>query len=225
MVVSLIIPVLNEEKTIEGLLDNISALTGSKEVIVADGGSADKTKELAISRAKVIDCPRGRGPQCNMGALHADGDIFFFIHADSRLPQDALDKICLAVARGAQWGCLKLVFDDKHWFIRLVAWGSNLRVRLRGVVFGDQGIFMTKDLFESLGGFPALPLMEDYRLSLDLKARKTPPIQVSSYIISSARRFNTEGRLSAIWRMIRMRKLYRDGADFSTILEMYRDVR
>ena len=223
--ISLIIPALNEEKAIEALLVNITALSGAKDVVVADGGSTDRTKELSTPFATVVDCPRGRGPQCNFGASRAVGDIFFFLHADSLLEHDALHKIELAVAQGVKWGCLKLRFDDAHWFPRLIAWASNKRVRLCGIAFGDQGIFITRGLFEQLGGFPDLPLMEDYQLSLILRERKIAPIQVNSYIVSSARRFIDGGFLRVIMQMRRLRKLYRRGADICDIKAMYRDIR
>jgi len=223
--ISIIVPALNEEKAVETLLDNIASLSGMKEVIVADGGSTDKTKELAAARAVVLDCPRGRGTQCNAGARRAGGDILFFLHVDSCLEQDVLSKIERAVSSGAVWGCLKLRFDDGHWFTRAVAWCSNLRARWRGIVFGDQGIFMTRGLFEQLGGFPALPLMEDYQLSLLLRELKIFPALADSRITSSARRFTEGGRLRVIWRMQRLRRLYRRGVDISVIQAMYRDIR
>jgi rSAM/selenodomain-associated transferase 2 len=223
--ISLIIPVLNEEKTVEDFLKHIAALNGEKEIIVADGGSNDNTKALAERQAKVIDSPRGRGRQCNAGARQASGNILFFIHADSCLEQDALLKIGRAVAQGAVWGCLKIRFDDSHIIARLVAWGSNLRVRLFGTVFGDQGIFMTRELYEQVGGFPELSLMEDYQFSINLRARKIAPTQVDSKITSSARRFIAGGRLRVIWRMQHLRVLYRQGVDISLIETMYRDIR
>lgn len=223
--ISIVIPVLNEERAIGALLDNIDSLAGAKEVIVADGGSTDQTRTTASSSVAVIDCPRGRGPQCNAGARRAGGGILFFLHADSRLQPDALHKIEQAVACGAGWGCLKLRFDDAHPITALVAWCSNLRVSTRGIVFGDQGIFMTRDLFERLGGFPELPLMEDYQLSLLLRGMKVRPVLADSRITSSARRFAAGGRLRALWRMSRLRRLYRSGADISVIQELYGDIR
>lgn len=223
--ISVIIPALNEEKRVAALLGHLQALEGAKEIIVADGGSADRTRELAAAKAAVIRCLGGRGPQCNAGARVAGGDILFFLHADSRLEPDALLKIDQAVTDGAAWGCLKLRFDDGHWLSSVIAWCSNLRVRLRGIVFGDQGIFMTRELFERLGGLPGLPLMEDYRLSLDLRKQKIAPVQVRSHITSSARRFAKEGRLRALWRMRRLRALYRRGTDISDIQAMYGDIR
>lgn len=179
--ISLIVPVLNEEKAIEALLAHLETLSGEKEIIVVDGGSADRTIEMIelaaerVSVAAVIEGPRGRGPQCDAGAARASGDTLLFVHADSRLEQDALARVERAVARGAAWGCFRLRFDDAHWAARAVAWASNLRARWRGVVFGDQGIFMTRELFGEVGGFPALPLMEDYQLSLNLKNGSCPP--------------------------------------------------
>ena len=223
--ISIIIPVLNEEKTIEGLLDNLAALSGMKEIIVADGGSTDRTKELAKSKATVIDCLPGRGLQCNIGALRSKGDILFFIHADSQLMPEALAEIENAVAKGAAWGCLKLRFDDTHWLMRLVEWGSNFRARRRSIVFGDQGIFIKRNLLASLGGFPDLPLMEDYQLSLNLQERQITPVQVNSWITTSARRFTEVGFLRALWQMRRLRKLYRRGVDIDVIRAMYQDIR
>lgn len=229
--ISLIVPVLNEEKAIEALLAHLETLSGEKEIIVVDGGSADRTIEMIelaaerVSVAAVIEGPRGRGPQCDAGAARASGDTLLFVHADSRLEQDALARVERAVARGAAWGCFRLRFDDAHWAARAVAWASNLRARWRGVVFGDQGIFMTRELFGEVGGFPALPLMEDYQLSLNLKKRKLPPAQINCFITSSARRLVAGGRLRTAWKMWRLRALYRRGADISIIQAMYRDVR
>lgn len=223
--ISVVIPALNEEKTVAALLEHLKTLDGAKEVIVADGGSADATSELAAAQAVVVAGPRGRGPQCNAGAARAGGGILFFLHADSRLERDTLLKIEQTVADGAEWGCLKLRFDDRHWLSSVIAWCSNLRVHLRGIVFGDQGIFMTRELFERLGGLPELPLMEDYRLSLELREQKIPPVQVCGYITSSARRFARNGRLRTLWRMRRLRALYRRGADISAIQAMYADIR
>lgn len=223
--ISIIIPVLNEEKRIEALLEHAAALPGDKEIIVVDGGSADRTAELAAHRAVVIEGACGRGPQCNAGARMAHGDIFFFLHADSRLELNALGEIERAVAQGASWGCLKLCFGGGHWFGRIVALCSNLRARWRGLVFGDQGIFMSRGLFGQLEGFRELPLMEDYQLSLDLKKRGIAPRQIDSRIVTSARRFTSGGWLRTLWQMRRLRALYRQGVDIGEIMGCYQDAR
>lgn len=227
--ISVIIPTLNEGKNIEALLKHITALSGErevdKEIIVADGGSTDSTSKLAASCATVINCQPGRGTQLNVAAQQANGDILLFLHADSHLEQDAMLKIAQAVERGAVWGCLKLRFDDKHWLTCFIAWCSNLRVRRRGIAFGDQGIFMGKSLFEQIGGFPNLPLIEDYELSLQLKKLGILPTQVNSYITSSARRFVEGGRLRVWWRMWHLRRLYRSGVDIAVIQAKYRNIR
>lgn len=227
--ISVIIPTLNEGENIEALLQQVTALSGIKEtvkeIIVADGGSTDKTARLAASRATVINCTRGRGSQLNTATRQAQGDVLLFLHADSCLEQDCLLKIEAAVAHGAVWGCLKLRFDDKHWLSGFIAWCSNIRARRRGLVFGDQGIFMTKSLFVQIDGFPDLPLMEDYELSLQLKKLGIAPTQVNSYITSSARRFLAGGRLRTWWRMWRLRRLYRSGADIAVIQAKYRNIR
>nr|AGS53101.1 glycosyl transferase, family 2 [uncultured bacterium contig00036] len=221
----MIVPTLNEERNIAALLEHVTALPGEKEIIVADGGSTDSTSELAVSWAEVFICPRGRGPQCNAGALRAGGDILFFLHTDSRLERDALPKIAQAVERGAVWGCLKLRFDDGHWLTRLIAWCSNMRVRWRGIAFGDQGIFMTRSLFAQIGGIPDLPLMEDYALSLLLKGKGLSPEQLDSYITSSARRFVSGGRLRVWLQMWSLRAQYRRGVDISILQSTYRNIR
>lgn len=223
--ISIVIPVLNEERAIETLLDSIARLRGKKEVIVADGGSMDDTRRRACQRGTLVDCPRGRGIQCNTGARRARGDILFFPHADSCLQPDALVKIRQAVSLGAHWGCLKLRFDVTHPITAIIAWCSNLRVPSRGIVFGDQGIFMTQRLFRRLGGFPELPLMEDYQLSLTLREMKIPPVQIDSYIVSSPRRFAAGGHLRTLWQMRRLRRLYRSGTDISVIQALYKDTR
>lgn len=225
-VISIIVPILNEEKTIKVLLDNVAVFDKNHyDLIFADGGSTDKTLEIIGERFAVINCPRGRGAQCNFAARTAKGDILFFLHADSRVSADVLSRINRAVDKGAQWGCLKLRFDDPHILMFIGAFLSNLRVRRSGVVFGDQGILITKYLFDRLGGFHNLPLMEDYQFSLNLKRLGIPPIQIDSQVTTSARRFQTGSRLRTGLKMYRLRHMYRKGVSMEVIRNMYKDIR
>ncbi|HBT94679.1 MAG TPA: glycosyl transferase family 2 [Coriobacteriia bacterium] len=227
--ISIIIPVLNEEATIEDLIKRILTLDPeravAKEIIVVDGGSSDRTVSLASPQATVLTGPRGRGQQCNYGARQATGDILLFLHADCVPEKDALVDIEQAVVRGALWGCQRLRFDNRRPLATLVALCANLRARWRHIVFGDQGIFIRRDLFLRLDGFPNLPLMEDYRFSLDMRRQRLKPTLVKSRITTSSRRFDTNGYLSTLLHMYHMRRMYRSGADITRIQALYENVR
>jgi rSAM/selenodomain-associated transferase 2 len=227
--ISIIVPTYNEEKNAGRLLAVLSSLDGEREVIFVDGGSHDRTRETLQNSlpqgARVLEARRGRAAQCNAASLEARGDIMLFLHADSLVEPDALGRIEGAVEKGAEWGCLKLCFDDAHPLMVLCAFLSNRRARRRGIVFGDQGIFIRSELFRREGGFPEMPLMEDYAFSLRLAGRGIFPVQVESPIVTSARRFREGGRLRTMFRMWRLRRLYRNGLDIESIATRYLDVR
>ena len=222
--ISIIVPVYNEERALPALLARLGSLEGEHEVLFSDGGSTDSTLTLLCGH-RVATGAKGRASQCNRAAAEAKGDILFFLHCDSLIMPDALCRIHAAVDKGAEWGCLTLRFDDPsfpYWFGGHV---SNLRVRWGHIAFGDQGIFMTRTLFEQVGGFPELPIMEDYELSLRLKREKIYPVQVKSPIITSSRRFREGGTFRVTWNMQRLRAMYRRGVDIEVIYRAYRDVR
>lgn len=223
--ISIIVPVYNEEKNIGALLEQLETLAGEYELLITDGGSRDRTLPIIGDRAEIIRGAKGRAAQCNAAAQQAHGDIFFFLHCDSILEADVLNKIESAVAAGAGWGCLCLRFAGRGALLAFGAWVSNLRVRLRKIVFGDQGIFITRKLFASLGGFPELPLMEDYELSLRLRRRGIAPKQINSVIITSSRRFLEGGIFATTWQMHKLRFLYRRGMDIEQIAAKYKDCR
>lgn len=222
--ISVIVPLLNEEAALPALLENLDALTGEHEVCFSDGGSTDNSLAL-LSGRRVVTGGKGRGDQCNRAARAAAGEVLLFLHCDSIVEPDALERIAAAVAQGAAWGCLTLRFDDPSPVFRAGECISNLRARWGKIVFGDQGIFMTRALFQQMGGFPQMPLMEDYALSLRLKQQGISPVQVGSRIITSARRFREGGPLRVGWQMQRLRAMYRRGVDLDTIGRAYRDVR
>lgn len=213
------------------MIPSLSATLGrlaGAEVILVDGGSSDRTAEAARAAMPcftTLTAPRGRASQSNAGAAFAKGDVLFFLHADSVVEPDAALRVEQAVADGAPWGCLRLRFDDPHPFMKLCALMSDLRVRLAGVAFGDQGIFVRRGLFFELGGFPDMPLMEDYEFSLRLKRRGLSPVRVDSPITTSARRFREIGRLRCAALMWRLRAMYRRGVPVEKIAAMYGDSR
>ena len=169
--VSLIIPVYNESGKIRACMDNIAGVDGLHEVIFADGGSTDGTPDIIGGRYRVLRCGKGRARQMNAAAKEAAGDILWFSHCDSLLPKDGAEEIIAAVNAGARFGCFHIGFDYDGPFMGCNTLNSNLRARLWHIAFGDQGIFMDKDLFFEVNGFPDLPIMEDYELSRIMKRR------------------------------------------------------
>ena len=168
MKISMIIPIYNESSTIDAMLDQLDALPGDWEILFADGGSSDDTLEKIGSRYPVLHCPKGRANQMNFAADRASCHVLWFVHCDSQLPKEAHRQISEAIDQGAQWGCFHIGFDYKGPFMGCNTYLSNRRAR-KGIAFGDQGIWIRKDLFAKQGGFPQLPIMEDYEVSRRLK--------------------------------------------------------
>ena len=223
--VSIIIPVLNEEKGIVGLQKNLKKLLGEYEVIFSDGGSTDRTLELISQEFRVVRGEKGRGGQMNRAAKEAAGDILFFIHSDVRLKRDVLLNIPDQVRQGEAAGCLKIVFDSPHILMRICGFMSNLRVKFRKIVFADQGIIIQKELFWKMGGMPELPLMEDYEFSLRMKRSKIPFIRLNSPILVSSRRFQKYGMLWTMWQMQKFQLKYILGVNVEKIAQKYEDIR
>ena len=223
MKITMVIPIYNESRTIAGMLSQLDNLPGEWDIRFADGGSTDNTLTQIGNHYAVIPCPKGRANQMNRAAQDAE-EIIWFIHCDSVLPADAHTQISRAVENGAQWGCFHIGFDYDGPFMGCNTWLSNRRAR-RGIAFGDQGIWVRRDLLEEMGGFPALPIMEDYEFSRRMKRRRIPITQLSGRIITSGRRYRTGHPLKTMWQMFRLRCLYRRGTDINEIARMYRDIR
>lgn len=226
MMLSLLIPVYNEEKALPAFLAQLEGLRAQCDILFSDGGSADGT--LALLRAggwRVVTGARGRGAQCNLAAQAASGDVFWFLHCDSMVEADAAEHILAAVQHGASWGCLTITFDQTYFPYCAGILISNLRAKLGHIVFGDQGIFVTRELFWQMDGFPDLPLMEDYEWSLRLKRAHIPPMVLKIPITASVRRFEAGGPWRVGFRMYYLRHLYRNGVDPERLRQMYRDCR
>ncbi len=223
--ISIIIPALNEEKTIETLLVSLNSLEGEKEIIVVDGGSCDKTVDKASKYARVIHSQRGRANQMNEGAKTALGDILWFVHSDSKIDKRSLRAIEKAIDNRYLGGGFSLEFYDYDTpFMRLIAKGSNLRAKFLGLIFGDQGIFIRRDVFFQIGGYPNVELMEDWKLSKRL--HKAGSVKVLSIPIgTSGRRFKSGGQLKTLLLMQKIKLLYILGVCPAKLREIYREAR
>lgn len=191
--ISIIIPVLNEAQNIEGAIASTQPSTNI-EVIVVDGGSQDDTYKIADNlNVIILSSLPGRAVQMNKGAMFAKGDILLFLHADTRLPSgfDVMIRISLQET-GTVAGAFALRIDAEVASLRLVEWGVNMRSRFWQMPYGDQAIFLTKDIFNKIGNFPELPFMEDFEIMRRLKRIGRITI-IPVPVITSARRWLQKG--------------------------------
>ena len=197
---SVIVPVLNECERIAEALEALKPLrVRGVEVLIVDGGSSDGTADIAAANSDcVVVAPRGRATQQNAGALQAGGDVLIFLHSDTRLPPGAETLITQALSGGKHvWGRFDVRFDSPQPMMSVVATMMNLRSRLTGIATGDQCIFVRRDVFAAVGGFPAISLMEDIALSKMLR-KKSAPACLPATAMTSARRWQKHG----VWRTI-----------------------
>lgn len=218
---SIIIPTLNEEKSIAACLTALQACRNDCEIIVVDGGSDDSTKRLAQPLAdKIIDCDAGRAIQMNAGARQANGEILIFLHADTLLPPNALCLIAESLDHNKRWGRFDIKLNGQHPLLPLVTCCMNWRSRLTGIATGDQVIFAVKSFFFDMGQYPALPLMEDIALSATFKT-SCPPVCLKARVISSGRRWEQFGVIKTILLMWSLRIRFFFGADPKTLAYLY----
>jgi rSAM/selenodomain-associated transferase 2 len=208
--VSIVVPALDEADNLARLLPDLARRWPAAEVIVVDGGSADDS--LAVVRrhagARGLVAPRGRARQMNAGARAAGGDVLLFLHADTRLPDGALEAIGAALADPAvAGGRFDVSLDSARPILRVTAALMSLRSRLSGIATGDQAIFVRRPVFEALGGFPDIPLMEDVAFSRGLKRRGRLAC-LRLRVTTSARKWQREGALRTVLLMWALRLLY-----------------
>ena len=199
--ISIIIPVLNEERALPATLQHVFSQTGKFEVIVVDGGSTDSTLDIVRqdSRIQLLSAATGRASQMNAGAQHASGEWLVFLHADTHLPKDALLTV-EQLSSEVQAGGFKHLFSGHAWSLRLISWLDNLRCSWTRIIYGDQAMFVRRDMFNKLGMFPNEPVMEDV-LFCEQLVKVTQPVILDSYVITDSRKFEQQGIWLSFWRV------------------------
>jgi rSAM/selenodomain-associated transferase 2 len=221
--VSIIVPVYNEAESIEGFLSALrDSCTRRAEIIVVNGGSTDATASLARPLCDcLVESGKKRAAQMNVGARRANATILWFLHADSRLPERADELIYDALAHSShRWGRFDVRLSGTHLLLRAVERLMNLRSRLTGICTGDQGLFVSRDLFDAIGGFPEIALMEDIAMSRKLKTAGRP-VCLSQRLVTSSRRWEKYGILRTIVLMWKLRLLFFAGVDPDRLEQMY----
>jgi rSAM/selenodomain-associated transferase 2 len=221
---SIVIPVLNEAAAIVDGLDALSPIRGGGvEVIVVDGGSTDGTLERVGERAdRCLAVQPGRARQQNAGAAVARGEVILFLHVDTRLPPGAVSAVLDGLERsGRAWGRFDVRLTGSHAAFRLVERMISLRSRLTGIATGDQAIFVRRELFRQVGGFPEISLMEDVALSRLLR-RHGRTLCLRLPVLTSSRRWERHGILKTILLMWRLRLEFWLGRDPAVLAARYR---
>lgn len=223
MNVSVVVPTLDEADTIAAALEALAPVRAAGgEVIVVDGGSADTTDALARARAdRVIAAPAGRARQMNAGAAIAVGDLLWFVHADC-VPDHAAHEHLLAAFRSPQceWARFGVRLSGQRPLFRAIAALMNLRSRLTGIATGDQAICVRRSVFDAIGGFPDIPLMEDVALSRALR-RRSGPACLPVAVTTSSRRWERRGAWRTVWLMWSLRLAYWRGVDPALLARRY----
>ncbi len=218
---SIIIPTLNEEKSIQSCLLALQPLRNDCEIIIADGDSIDNTQSLALPLAdKVMTSAKGRAKQMNNGTSYATGDILIFLHADTYLPENALQLIQQKINTTSQWGRFDIQLSGNPFMLKVIAQMMSWRSRLTGIATGDQVIFVTRLAFQAVGQYPEISLMEDIALCKALK-KISRPVCLKNKVISSGRRWEHNGIYRTILLMWSLRLRYFFGTDPKILAFLY----
>lgn len=225
MLISVVIPVLNEADTIAQTLTQLRQ-AGECQIIVVDGGSDDETVPIARLHADVVlSAPRGRARQMNAGAQAAEGEVLLFLHADTVLPYGFPAMLAAALDNPAVvGGRFDVRLDATDWPFRMIETMMNLRSRVTKIATGDQAIFVRREVFQKIGGYPDIALMEDIELSRKLK-RAGKIACLRARVTTSARRWQREGVVRTILRMWSLRLFHFLGVPPERLRAHYADTR
>ncbi len=229
-ILSIIVPVLNEEGALPGCLGALAQggrFLPAHEVMVVDGGSRDQTCEVArqFGAKVVLASKRGRAFQMNEGALTARGEWLFFVHADSTVTEGACRKL-RRVIEEKRWagGCFSQKIDHTNLIYAYLAWTGNVRAKLKKIFYGDQAIFVRKEIFEKIGGYPPIPILEDVVFSQKLRQAGEVSIQKEK-VVSSPRRWEKMGLVATTLLYAKVRRGFARGIAPEKLKEIYLDVR
>ncbi len=231
--ISIIVPTLNEDTIIKSTLENLKMHTRDTphEIIVSDGGSRDKTVKISKNFALTVSSEKGKAVQLNEGAKKASGDILFFVQADALIPRGALETIELKINKqGFDGGGFSNVFSEYNKRIKTMTRIMNFRVFTNDhpgnlIFFGDNGIFCKREIFDRLGGFKLIPIMEDYDFSKRMRDRFRSVRILDPKLIMSSRRFVKNGFVRTCIQWILIKRLYQLGVSPYTLVKLYKDVR
>ena len=216
---------LHESKIINGLLDSLDGLVTEKpyEIIVVDGSQTQDTIGVITDlNIKKYSCEKGRGRQMNLGATHATGEILVFLHADTRLPSNALGVISDALQdKECVGGAFSLKIDSERLLLRMTALFSTLRSRMTRAPYGDQVIFLRKTVFDAVGGYREIPIMEDVELMRRIHKQNEKIIILSTAVVTSDRRWKQEGLIYTALRDILIIFLYWCGVPAEKLERFY----
>ncbi|MDH5424106.1 MAG: TIGR04283 family arsenosugar biosynthesis glycosyltransferase [Gammaproteobacteria bacterium] len=223
MIISIIIPTLNESASISRTLIALQAWRQrGHEVILVDAGSGDDTVILAHPLVDQVLCTgRGRSQQMNIGAEHANGEVLLFLHADTLIAETADHIILNSLSNGCGWGRFNVEFTSARFIFKIIATLMNLRSCLSSIATGDQAIFVKKSLFEEVGRYPLQPLMEDIELSIRLKRISRACCQTER-VMTSSRRWENNGVLNTIGLMWSLRLAYFLGVSPARLKRWYK---
>lgn len=227
MKLSIIIPVLNENNYLLATLKSLADLKKNKhEIIIVDGGSQDNIFEISKSYTDAIFISeKGRAHQMNTGAKQASGDVLWFLHADSLIPNHADEFIINALqTTRSVWGRFNIQLSGIHWVFRIIEKLINSRSLLTGIATGDQGIFVLRTEFEKINGYANISLMEDIHLSKRLK-KISRPACLKENIITSSRRWESNGIIKTVILMWCLRFAYFIGTPTNKLAKLYNGQR
>ncbi len=222
--ISVIIPILNEAKILDETLSRLQPELANHELIIVDGGSTDESVNIAEKYGRVVASQRGRARQLNAGASAATADILLFLHADVWLEPGALDAVETTLSSGYVGGGFLQKIDRKNILYRLIEVTADMRGKYLKVFYGDSGIFVRRDIFQRIGGFPDVPIMEELGFSKQLR-RLGKTRMVKPHIHISARRWEANGIIRTTLKNWYITALYYCGFSLERLARIYQDIR